>query len=84
MKKVNLTGVVYTLELAGVLGLLYGTYLTGQMLLGVPSAQWGIIGFGLITTLLRVLAALILSLLWTVPVGVAIGSNVQLTSRLQP
>ncbi len=84
MKKVNLTWVVYILELAGFLGLLYGTYLTGQMLLRVPSAQWGLIGFGLIATLLRVLAALILSLLWTVPVGVAIGSNAQLTSKLQP
>jgi NitT/TauT family transport system permease protein len=48
MKKVNLTWVVYILEIAGFLGLLYGTDLTGQMLLVVPSAQWGLIGFGLI------------------------------------
>jgi len=43
-------------------GMLYGTYLTAQMLLAVPTAQWGIIGLGLIATLLRVLAALLLSL----------------------
>jgi NitT/TauT family transport system permease protein len=84
MKKVNLKWVMYLLKMAGFLGLLYGTYLTGQMLLGVPSAQWRIIGSGLIATLLCVLVALILSLLWTVPVGVAIGSNIRLTSKLQP
>jgi NitT/TauT family transport system permease protein len=84
MTKVNHTWVLYLLIMAGVLGLLYGAYLTGQMLLTVPLAQWKILGSGLIATLMRVLLALIIALLWTLPVGVAIGSNPRLTARLQP
>lgn len=39
---------------------------------------------GAIFTALRVIVALILSLLWTVPVGVAIGCNPHLAQMLQP
>ena len=39
---------------------------------------------GLGTTFLRVLVALILTLLWTVPVGVAIGTNRRLATFLLP
>lgn len=84
MAKLDLNWILYFLILAGVLGLLYGTFLTGQMLRTVPLAQWRIISSGLIATLLRVLIALIIALLWTLPVGVAIGSNAKLTARLQP
>lgn len=82
--KVNLKWILYLLIIAGILGLVYGTYLTGQMLLTVPLAQWRNIGSGLIATLLRVLLALIITLLWTLPVGVVIGSNARLTAKLQP
>jgi len=84
MAKVNLKWILYFLIMAGILVLFYGAYLTGQMLLTVPLAQWKNILSGLIATLLRVLIALIIALLWTLPVGVSIGSNARLTARLQP
>ncbi len=75
---------IYVVGAAGGLGLLYGASLAGQMLLAVPLAQWGTIGIGLIATLLRVLFALMIALAWTVPLGVAIGSNPRLAAWLQP
>jgi NitT/TauT family transport system permease protein len=39
---------------------------------------------GLSATLLRVVAALIVALLWTIPIGVAIGTNQRLANFLQP
>jgi NitT/TauT family transport system permease protein len=73
--------------LAGGLGaavLLYATYHAGLLLLHVPAAQWSMIAGGLLATLLRVAAALAIALLWTVPVGVAIGANPRLSRWLQP
>lgn len=66
------------------LGLFYGTYRAGLMLLSVPLVQWMDVGVGLVATLLRVLAALIIALAWTVPMGVAIGTNPRLATWLQP
>ncbi len=74
----------YLLAVIGGLGLFYGAYQAGLMLLTVPSAQWGDIGAGLVATLLRVLAALAIALAWTVPLGVAIGTNPRLATWLQP
>jgi NitT/TauT family transport system permease protein len=68
----------------GVSGLLYGAYQAGFMLLSVSLTQWGSIGLGVITTLLRVLASLFLALAWTIPVGTAIGTNPRLATWLQP
>jgi NitT/TauT family transport system permease protein len=64
--------------------LLYGTYLTGTLLFAVPATQWADIGLGLVATLLRVLVALVVALAWTIPVGVAIGTNPLLATILQP
>jgi NitT/TauT family transport system permease protein len=66
------------------LGLAYGAYRAGGMLLHVPLAQWQEIGLGVLATLLRVSAALVIALAWTVPVGVAIGTNPRLATWLQP
>ena len=66
------------------LGLGYGAYQAGYMLLSVSTEQWGTIAVGVGATLLRVLAALIIALIWTVPVGVCIGTNSSLTKWLQP
>ena len=66
------------------LGLLYGAYRAGLMLLAVPLTQWGSISAGVAATLLRVLAALVIALVWTVPVGVVIGTNARLATWLQP
>jgi len=75
---------VYLVGGLGVLALLYATYHAGLLLLQVPAEQWHAIAVGLFATLLRVGAALAIALLWTVPVGVAIGSNRRLSRWLQP
>ncbi|MEW5801079.1 MAG: ABC transporter permease subunit [bacterium] len=66
------------------LGLLYGLYLAGRMLLTVSFVQWGIIGLGVGATLLRVFASLFIALAWTMPLGVAIGTNASFGTWLQP
>jgi NitT/TauT family transport system permease protein len=66
------------------LGISYGIYKTGLMLLSVPLSEWGSISRGLLATLLRVFAALLLALLWTIPTGVAIGTNTRLAARIGP
>jgi NitT/TauT family transport system permease protein len=45
---------------------------------------WPRLGIGLVATLLRVVASLIIALLWTVPLGVAIGTSRKLANILQP
>ncbi|MBE2232322.1 MAG: ABC transporter permease subunit [Anaerolinea sp.] len=56
----------------------------GRTLLAVPLVEWREIGVGLLATLLRVAIAMLLALAWTIPVGVAIGSNPRLARWLQP
>jgi NitT/TauT family transport system permease protein len=70
------------LAVAGLL--MYGLYRIGGMLTAVNGAAWGGIGLGLAATFLRVLVVLALALLWTIPVGVAIGTNPRLATVLQP
>jgi NitT/TauT family transport system permease protein len=75
---------LYLLGLA-LLGLLvYEGSQVVYMLLKVSLSQWGVIGIGLGGTLLRVMAALVITLAWTIPVGVAIGTNRKLAAWLQP
>lgn len=50
----------------------------------VPAAQWWDILVGLAATLLRVVAALVIAVAWTVPVGVAIGTDHRVAAWLQP
>jgi NitT/TauT family transport system permease protein len=79
-----------SLGLAAVLGLiaaaalLFGFYRAVVTLAGVPAAGWEALGTGVLATFGRVVASLILALLWTVPVGVAIGTNRRLAGVLQP
>lgn len=65
-------------------GFVFGAYRAGLMLVTVPVNQWAEIGLGLLATLLRVTLALAIALVWTVPVGVAIGTNRRLANLLQP
>ncbi|OQA46994.1 MAG: Bicarbonate transport system permease protein CmpB [Chloroflexi bacterium ADurb.Bin325] len=74
----------YALLIAVAAGVLYGAYRAAAMLLQVPLVEWGWIGVGLLATLLRVIAALVITLAWTIPVGVAIGTNERLARWLQP
>jgi NitT/TauT family transport system permease protein len=74
----------YLLWLAAALGVLYGVFLTTRMLLTLPVQKWADISLGVLMTLLRVIASLVIALGWTIPVGVAIGSNPRLSAWLQP
>ncbi len=69
------------------LGALWLAYLLPQvlhLLQGVSGSDWARILQGGLWTSLRVAAALTLSLLWTIPVGVAIGRSPELARVLQP
>lgn len=72
--------------LMGSLGIavLYGVGRAGLMLSGVPLEQWTQIALGMLATLFRVSLALLIALAWTVPLGVAIGTNQRLAAILQP
>ncbi len=63
---------------------LYGSYRAALMLRNLHGVEWTGIGLGTLATLLRVTVALIIALAWTVPVGVAIGTNRKLANFLQP
>ncbi len=64
--------------------LFYGGLRAANMLASLPAAQWGQILLGLLITLLRVAVSLFIALAWTVPVGVAIGTNRRVAAVLQP
>jgi NitT/TauT family transport system permease protein len=67
----------------GAIGL-FGVYRVSWMLRALHSGDWTAVVLGTLATLLRVAIALIIALAWTVPVGVAIGSNRRLAGILQP
>jgi len=77
-------GILRLFGLLVLAGLAYGVYSAGLMLVTVPPQEWGRIGLGVLATMMRVLAALAIALAWTVPVGVAIGTNPRLAGWLQP
>jgi len=74
------------LVLAGLAGvaLLYGAYRAALLLMAVSLPQWVQIAEGVGATLLRVTVALAVALAWTLPLGVAIGTNRRLAAVLQP
>jgi NitT/TauT family transport system permease protein len=63
---------------------LYGGLRIVLLLRTVNPAEWGQIAIGVLATFVRVVIALAFALLWTVPVGVAIGTNRRLATVLQP
>ena len=63
---------------------LWGTWEAVILLSRLGWTDWQQVISGAIFTALRVICALVLSLLWTVPVGVAIGRNPRLAQLLQP
>lgn len=68
--------------LAGATG--WGALHAGALLLHVTASQWLSVAAGLGATTLRVAAALGLAALWTIPAGVAIGTDPRVASVLQP
>jgi NitT/TauT family transport system permease protein len=65
-------------------GIIFLVMKAGSMMVSIPLIQWKAIGLGVLGTLLRVSCALSIALLWTIPVGVAIGTNQRLSTILQP
>jgi NitT/TauT family transport system permease protein len=72
------------LAAVGVGVLIYGAIRAAMLLSRVPSAEWASLVPALLATLGRVLTALAIALLWTVPVGVWIGSRPRVAAVLQP
>ncbi|HEY9076361.1 MAG TPA: ABC transporter permease subunit [Anaerolineaceae bacterium] len=64
--------------------LLYGAYYVGSSLVALPLNHWLEILGGILATTLRVFVSLIIAMLWTIPVGYAIGSNPKVAAWLQP
>ena len=61
-----------------------GAFRLGQLLITVPLTGYGRVLIGALATAIRVAFALIVAVLWTIPVGVAIGSNPKVATFLQP
>jgi len=76
-------GLIFT---AGVVAaaVLYGSIRTAALLFQLPWGAWGELALGLLATFGRVAASLLLALVWTVPVGVLIGTRPKLAAVLQP
>jgi len=74
----------YLITILGVGLLLYGGYRIGASMIMLPLTQWLSILSGVLATMLRVFASLTVAILWTIPVGYAIGSNPKVASWLQP
>ncbi len=61
-----------------------GVIQLASLLIAVPLGDYGRILIGIGATLLRVILSLVIALLWTIPLGVTIGSNPTLATILQP
>jgi NitT/TauT family transport system permease protein len=77
---------VWAMGLGGVLALaaLYGGFRAVLLLATLSPADWGHLGLGVLATFLRVTVSLGIAMLWTVPVGVLIGTNRKAATVLQP
>jgi NitT/TauT family transport system permease protein len=64
--------------------LLYGAYRAAAMLFEVGFDQWNLIASGIFATALRVFLAMLIALLWTLPVGVLIGTSARVAAWIQP
>jgi NitT/TauT family transport system permease protein len=62
----------------------YAALQAAAMLITLPLDEWGLVLQGVFATFLRVAAALIIGLAWTIPVGVLVGSNRRAANFLQP
>src|SRR5712692_10257219 len=63
---------------------LIGLWQTVQLLLHINLSTWGQLLLAAFATWLRTVAALLIGVVWTVPVGVAIGLSPRWSRRLQP
>lgn len=66
------------------LALAYGLVEALIMMGHLPVASWLLIGKGLLATVARVALALVITLAWTIPLGVAMGTHPRLARIAQP
>ncbi len=64
--------------------LIFGLFQAVEYLKQLSLAQWQDIAVGVLATALRVFTALFIAVIWTIPVGVAIGSNPKISAVFQP
>jgi NitT/TauT family transport system permease protein len=64
--------------------LLYGAWQLVRLIWQLPPADWGVLGLDALWTLCRVLVAVAVGTLWTIPAGLAIGLSARLSRLLQP
>ncbi len=64
--------------------IVYGSFRAATLLVTLPASVWAQLGKGIGATFLRVSVSLLITLLWTIPVGVLIGTNRRLATFLQP
>ena len=62
----------------------WGLVLAAHTLGGLTEGDWGRVGVSAAATLARTTIALVIAAAWTVPAGVAIGTNPRWARRLQP
>jgi len=66
------------------IGLVYGAWQAARLLLTLPLTAWGEVALATSATFVRVFAALVIVLCWTVPIGVLIGTRPRAAAVLQP
>jgi NitT/TauT family transport system permease protein len=74
----------FALATIGLIAVIYGCFMAISLMTTLSFNDWIELGVGLLATLARVFASLVIAMLWTIPVGVAIGTNRRLASLLQP
>jgi NitT/TauT family transport system permease protein len=77
-------GIYYVILAALIVLMLWGMKGLGQLLITVKPGDWLVIVRDALFSFLRVLAAVAIGTLWTVPFGIWIGLNPKLSGRLQP
>lgn len=81
---ISLAGLIRTLALAAAVFVLVGAFEQAIKLLAESRGDIGLVLEATGATLLRVMFSLLVSVLWTVPLGVAIGLNRKLSATLTP
>lgn len=83
-RKISFSGMSWFFVIIVAGGVLVGCFHAVRLLITIHWQTWLELLLALVATAVRVTIALSIALLWTIPVGMAIGSNRQWASRLQP
>lgn len=75
---------VIAMVIIGLIAISYGGFKAIAMMASITLKDWIELGLGILATLARVFSSLLIAMMWTIPVGVAIGTNRRLAKLLQP